>query len=277
MKEKINFITELISEVEAFTFNNLYFYGTVDRSGNEETGLHESANWLALKNRSVSVILDTVHTHSSAAQLVQRLPSMVVKNYDRDAFAEMKQCLTKALEFVRDALINDVHGELKSGEPAKIHGLSFHPKKIFIVHGHDHLLKNDVERFLLARGLEPVTLHREPDLGKTVIEKFEEYSDVGFAIILLTPDEKAYLVDEKGERRTGQVDEFRTRPNVIFEFGYFIGKLGRGRVTSLLKGDVALPSDLLGILPKSVSNSIETVEFKLIRELQQAGYSLNLD
>ena len=66
-------------------------------------------------------------------------------------------------------------------------------------------------------------------LTKTIIEKFEEYSDVGFAIILMTPDDKGYLADEPVSTKN------RARQNVIFEHGYFIGKLGRERVVALVK------------------------------------------
>ena len=40
----------------------------------------------------------------------------------------------------------------------------------------------------------------------------------------------------------------RSRQNVIFEFGYFIGKYGRTRVRALVKGDIEIPSDYSGVL-----------------------------
>jgi predicted nucleotide-binding protein len=82
----------------------------------------------------------------------------------------------------------------------------------------------------------PVVLHREADEGATVIEKFEKHSDVGFAFILLTPDEIGYTVDQINIPEADKVIEYRARPNVIFEFGYFVGKLGRKRVCCLHKG-----------------------------------------
>ena len=39
--------------------------------------------------------------------------------------------------------------------------------------------------------LEPVVLHEQPNQGRTIIEKFEEYAQVGFAVVLLTPDDRA--------------------------------------------------------------------------------------
>ena len=49
-------------------------------------------------------------------------------------------------------------------------------KKVFVVHGHDHELKSDVEVFLNNIGLEPITLHRQVDEGLTIIEKFEKHA-----------------------------------------------------------------------------------------------------
>src|SRR5215208_2971648 len=63
-------------------------------------------------------------------------------------------------------------------------------KKVFIVHGHDDSSKNELSSFLYRLGLKPVILHEQPNAGKTVIEKFEQYSsDVGYAFVLLTPDD----------------------------------------------------------------------------------------
>lgn len=104
--------------------------------------------------------------------------------------------------------------------------------------------------FLREIGLEPIVLHRQADVGQTVIEKFEANSDVGFAFILLTPDEIAYLLPQDSlpdnERK-----ELRARPNVMFEFGYFVGKLGRSKVCCLYTGDVVIPSDLNGLIYKN--------------------------
>lgn len=117
-------------------------------------------------------------------------------------------------------------------------------------------------------------------LALSRIEKFEKHSDVGYAFILLTPDEIAYTVDQEDQddekRRKEGRKEKRARSNVIFEFGYFVGKLGRKRVCCLHKGDVALPSDLGGLVYKKVDGSLESLGFSLIKELKTAGYQLKL-
>ena len=103
-----------------------------------------------------------------------------------------------------------------------------------------------------------------------IIEKFEEYSDVGFAIILMTPDDKGYLADEPVSTKN------RARQNVIFEHGYFIGKLGRERVVALVKGDLELPSDINGILYLGIDPS-DSWKLYLAKEMKVAGYNIDLN
>ncbi len=145
-------------------------------------------------------------------------------------------------------------------------------KKVFIVHGRDEVSKANLEILLKEMGLEPIVLHRQADEGQTVIEKFEKHgSDVGYAFILLTPDEIAYLAHEDSLPDSGRKKEKRARPNVIFEFGYFVGKLTRNRVCCLYTGDVTLPSDLSGFVYKQYNNSIEEVAYSIQKDLKAVG------
>ena len=53
----------------------------------------------------------------------------------------------------------------------------------FIIHGHDHEKKLEVARFVendLKRTA--IIRHEQPNKGKTIIEKFENYSNVDFAV-----------------------------------------------------------------------------------------------
>lgn len=148
-------------------------------------------------------------------------------------------------------------------------------KKVFVVHGRDEISKTSLEVFLHEIGLEPVVLHRQADEGMTIIEKFEKHSDVGYVFILLTPDEVAYLATEEGKPDAERNKEFRARPNVIFEFGYFIGKFGRSRVCCLYTGNVSLPSDVNGIIYKKYEKGIEEVAYSVIKDLKASGYSIS--
>ena len=147
-------------------------------------------------------------------------------------------------------------------------------KRVFLVHGHDEVAKTNLEIFLSEIGLEPIVLHRQADEGLTIIEKFEKHSDVGYAFILLTPDEVAYLAKEEEKADSERDKSLRARPNVIFEFGYFVGKLGRSRTCCLYTGEVELPSDISGMIYKRFSNSIEEVAYSITKELKALGYEL---
>lgn len=115
--------------------------------------------------------------------------------------------------------------------------------RVFIVHGHDNEMKQAVARTIERLGLEAVILHEKPNRGQTLIEKIERYSDVGFAVVLLSPDDIGYA-DADGPDAARP----RARQNVILELGYFAGKLGRESVVALHKGGIEFPSDYDGVL-----------------------------
>lgn len=143
-------------------------------------------------------------------------------------------------------------------------------KRIFIVHGRNNELKETTARFLEKLELTPIILHEQPNQGKTIIEKFEDYSDVGFALVLMTPDDMGYLVNEESSAK------HRARQNVVFELGYFIGKLGRTHVAAIVKGNIEIPTDISGILYIGVDNS-DAWKMMLAKEIKGAGYNIDLN
>jgi predicted nucleotide-binding protein len=116
-------------------------------------------------------------------------------------------------------------------------------RRVFIVHGHDTAAKLEVHRFVAnATDHEAVILHEQPNRGATVIEKFErEGGPAAFAVVLLT-------ADDEGRAKTADALNPRGRQNVVFEFGYFAGKIGRERTAVLYEPGVELPSDLGGLV-----------------------------
>ena len=109
-------------------------------------------------------------------------------------------------------------------------------------------------------------MQEQPDGVRTIIEKFEEYAQVDFAIALFTPDDMGGL--------EGDDPQFRARQNVIFEFGYFIGEYGRNRVRALVKGNVEIPSDYSGVLYIPLGSSNDWKK-NLVRELRSAGFDVD--
>lgn len=133
--------------------------------------------------------------------------------------------------------------------------------RIFIVHGRDNEPKEAAARFLDSLGYEPVILHEQANRGRTIIEKFrEEAADVGFAVVLMTPDD----VMPSGE--------FRARQNVILELGFFLGQLGPDRVAAIVKGKLETPSDFDGVVYTPYDSGWKAA---LAKELQAAGYAID--
>jgi CAP12/Pycsar effector protein, TIR domain len=75
--------------------------------------------------------------------------------------------------------------------PASMRPVANHlSRKAFVVHGHNDGAREAVARFLEKLGFEAVILHKKANQGRTVIEKVEAHSDVGFAVVLLSPDDE---------------------------------------------------------------------------------------
>lgn len=140
-------------------------------------------------------------------------------------------------------------------------------RKIFVVHGHDDHAKEIMARFLEKNDFEAIILHEQASGNKTIIEKIEHYSDVGFAIILLTPD-------DVGKSKDADNYQPRARQNVVLELGYFMGKLGRHKVCAFKSGDLDIPTDFSGVIWNQLDNAGAWKQV-LSKELSEAGYNLD--
>ena len=138
--------------------------------------------------------------------------------------------------------------------------------KVFIVHGHDGKLKEEVARIVEKQNIEAIILSEKANQGRTIIEKFENYSDVGGAICLFT-------ADDVGSEKNDSLTKSRARQNVVFETGYFMGKLGRDHVVLLADGEIEMPSDLSGVVYTNAKNW----QFDLLKELKAMGYTINMN
>jgi predicted nucleotide-binding protein len=143
--------------------------------------------------------------------------------------------------------------------------------KVFIVHGHDHGVKEAVARFVENLGLEPIILHEQPNEGRTVIEKFEEHAVADFAIVLFTPDDIGHSTKKPDEAKP------RARQNVVLELGYFMGKLSRKRVALLqVSDDIEIPSDYVGVLYLPLDGA-GAWKFLLAKEMSAGGMSIDMN
>lgn len=146
----------------------------------------------------------------------------------------------------------------------------YNSKRVFVVHGHEENLRLRVENFLLRLGLEPVVLFKEPSEGKTIIEKIEKEScDVCFAIVLYTACD---LGNDKLLVKTMGDLHKRARQNVVFEHGYLLCKLGRGRVCALVEEGVERPGDMDGVVYIETSGNWQ---LQVLQELKAAGIQVD--
>ena len=165
-----------------------------------------------------------------------------------------------------------VQGKAQDEVKAILEGCtSSESKKIFVVYGHDEIARTQLEAMLRRWDLEPIILDQQASSGQTIIEKLEEYTaDVGYAIILATPD-------DEGKAKSESTYKSRVRQNVVLELGMFLAKLGRNRVAILLKEatDFEKPSDIQGLIYIPFKDKVDEVSLSLIRELTRQGYKID--
>jgi len=151
-----------------------------------------------------------------------------------------------------------------------------YPRKVFIVHGHDSSVKDELELFLSRLDFEAVVLQQDAEKGRTIIEKLSQnVSEVGFAFVIYTPD------DVGSENKHPRSLKPRARQNVVFEHGYLAAKLGRERVCAILKdrddgSALERYSDMDGCIWKKIPSgaSLRKIYPELMKELRAAGYDL---
>lgn len=179
----------------------------------------------------------------------------------------------------RHALIDGSMASL-AGEPEMIVSETkkeFDPELVFVVHGRDGDMRQSVELFLHQVGLKPVVLFKQTSGGRFVMEKFEYYANkVGFAVVILTPEDYGSLREEYSSDGKAGVQEFRARQNVVFEMGFFFALLGRGKVVALRQGAVSKPSDIDGIVYVEIKDRFDSNwKLELAKEMDAAGLRVN--
>jgi predicted nucleotide-binding protein len=210
------------------------------------------------------------------AKLSNRL--LVIRTSESDASIFWRDQGDKAVSFL-DSLILDLEqqeyelvpqsnnptavGEVKKQIP------SDKLTQVFIVHGHDDLTKIQTARFVETLGFKAVILHEQASRGKTIIEKIEACTDVGFAIVLYTADDQG---SDKASASEGKLRP-RARQNVLFEHGYLMSKLGRERVVPLVSGDIEIPSDIHGMVYVTDTDW----QISIAKEMLAAGYDVDFN
>ncbi|WP_340052224.1 nucleotide-binding protein [Pseudomonas proteolytica] len=207
-------------------------------------------------------------TYQAACNLTY-YPMMVTRDYRPNYAAPVDRNIKNAIALLTQAQrslnedLADIQHSISSNAPTA--NFNLNSKRIFIVHGHDDGPRETAARFLEKIGFEPIILHEQANRGRTIIEKIEANRDVGFAVVLLTPDDEGCV--------RGAEPEPRARQNVLLELGYFLGYLGRDKVCALKKGSLEIPSDFAGVVWTSMDS--DGWKQALSLELQDAGYKID--
>jgi predicted nucleotide-binding protein len=144
------------------------------------------------------------------------------------------------------------------------------PAEVFVVHGHNDALREQVARYLEKLDIKPIVLSEQPNRGQTLIEKLEQNSNVSLAVVLFTPDDVGKVATGDG------LDRPRARQNVVLELGYFLGRLGRGKVCVLYDEIIERPSDYDGVLYIKTDNE-GAWKLQLGKELKAAGLPVDMN
>ena len=187
-------------------------------------------------------------------------PDYVRQRKFEDGIEPTAALLAEMLEDVGDEAANSA-----SAEP-----VTETSKKIFIVHGRNHSVRDKIDLYLSKElMLETEVMEAGAHGGRTLPEKFEEMAGkCGFAIFILTADDQLKTMPSNKALK-------RARQNVILEVGYFWGALGRrDRVAFLVDDDplMELPSDIKGIGYIRITKDLGETKLRLLKELKAAGF-----
>jgi predicted nucleotide-binding protein len=242
--------------------------GTLSRKLEHRTALVEQyaesvADRIVEFNKTLAEkMANALNTRKKAiAKAGQELAATALPRVHNPAHAETAIKLERILR----GLGTHMTGEAAQNEDAQARNV-----RSFIVHGHDHQSLYELVYYLqnTLKLDEPAVLQNMPNEGKTLIEKFESEAELtDLVFVLLTPD------DELAKDSDTETEKYRARQNVIFEMGFFLGKLGRksGKILLLHKGPLDIPSDIAGIGYIDITSGIESAGEQIRRELRPLG------
>jgi len=230
-------------------------------SGEISTWHDYNRTWIA-RYVGDSVAEEYAHVGPMAYSLAQT----TVAQDHQDRLGDLRSSLRR-LGSIRDRLSLWADEQVESDAAPEVDPMG----PIFVVHGHDESALNIAVRVLeRATDREVIVLREQPNSGRTLIEKFEHHAaSAAFAVVLVTGD------DVGGPQGVvpGELHG-RARQNVVFELGFFFGKLGRGRVVVLLEPGVERPSDIDGLVYYAIDPA-GAWKMSLAKELAAAGVAVN--
>ena len=274
----------------------MYYHAIVETSEKDRKGNYE--NYYELDSKNLEDIIELiVQPYSRNEQIYingrhidrQKIRLLQIKSSEK-SLAELRDIAQSTVargvffiytetsivhsdQYVTDItkdILKSIGGVLKpKTSTSEANSTTSQKTEVFIVHGRDDLAKTETARLVEKLGFIAIILHEQASAGKTIIEKIEAHTNVGFAIVLYTPCDIGSLSTEKDQKP-------RARQNVVFEHGYLIGKLGRQNVCALVKGDIETPNDISGVVYIPFDDN-GAWRFAVSKEMRSSGYAIDMN
>ncbi|WP_443696844.1 TIR domain-containing protein [Pseudomonas sp.] len=262
LRRGIERLQQRIADLDAFDLSTLQG-GTSPELKSLEHSIEETIERCFGTNTTASIRYSEAHNlHYRPMMWVSGMPDPDYRSITTKKISHAKATLGQAICALNTDL-EDLEGNAPISAPKSSSSKGSSPR-VFLVHGHDEAIRETVARFIEKLGIEVIILHEQANGGRTIIEKIEHHSEVGMAVVLLTPD-------DVGSKVGGELEP-RVRQNVLLELGYFLGALGRDKVCALKSGNVDIPTDFAGVVWTAMSGDWKTA---LARELKVAGYEID--
>ncbi|WP_171016540.1 TIR domain-containing protein [Pseudomonas sp. D(2018)] len=261
LQKGIDRLEQRITDLDAFDLNTLKS-GTSPELQVLERSIEDTLErCFGVNTTAANRYKEAYELHYQVMVWVSGMPEPNYKARTKEKIEEARALLGQAINALKTDL-EDLEPSIVT--PATNARPTTDSSRVFLVHGHDDAVRETVARFLEKLGLQVIILHEQANGGRTIIEKIEHHSDVGMAVVLLTPD-------DVGGKAGGQMEP-RVRQNVLLELGYFMGVLGRQKVCALRSGKVEIPTDFAGVVWTEMAGEWKTA---IARELKAAGYDID--
>lgn len=216
-------------------------------------------------NLDLTSTMDVEKAVAAIADAVRRASTRKRETLRRISATEAQEVATQVANEVRGGKIEETAA----------------PDTVFLVHGRDLSLLEEVVSYLEVQGVRTVVLSKISGAEQSLFQKFLKWGgEARFAIVLVSADDLgAVRVQYEYEGGGEKALQFRARQNVILELGFFYGRLGWENVFALHKPankvfpNFELPSDLGGVVFDQVDPEGNWKEL-LANRLLAAGFEL---
>lgn len=163
-----------------------------------------------------------------------------------------------------------------ASEPAQPVVIEPPAKGLLVVHPGAGAAAAAVGQFLQELGVSVAAFNEPPQgAGGGAVETFEQEPDASFAVVLLSPEEAPAFTPLSADPGFGS-PVASPPPEVLFQLGYFVGRLGLKRVCVVCPRGGGVFSDGRGVSHIPI-DSADGWQLHLARHLRRAGVEVDLN